>query len=255
MSTDTHSLPRIGVPYRTAKEELNGDDAKYEKYMIALREADTEPVPVSLRLSPEELSALMRTLDAFALTGSPADVDPALYRAARHPRTEDADSLREKTDCALLKHAFAEEKPVLAICYGIQSLNVFLGGTLVQHISTGDVSSEVKTAIPHWLREQPKEKEFRHPLRIEAGSRLARLAGAAEAGVNSSHHQSIREPGSGLRVTARAEDGVIEAVEWTRGPQWVTGVQWHPERMAGDALARALFRELAAVARGVKVDG
>jgi putative glutamine amidotransferase len=255
MSIETHSRPRVGVPYRTAKEELNGDDRKYEKYLTALKEAGAEPVPVSLHLSPEELSALARTLDAFALTGSPADVDPALYHAARHPHTEDADPLREKTDGALLKHAFAEEKPVLAICYGIQSLNVFLGGTLVQHISTGDVSSEVKTTIPHWLREQPKEKEFRHPVRIEADSRLARLAGSTEAGVNSSHHQSIREPGNGLRVVARAPDGVIEAVEWTGGPQWVTGVQWHPERMAGDALARALFRELTAAARGVKVDG
>jgi putative glutamine amidotransferase len=255
MATETHSRPRVGVPYRTAKEELNGDDRKYEKYLIALREADTEPVRVSLHLSPEELSVLTQTLGAFVLTGSPADVDPALYHAARHPRTEDGDPLREKTDWALLKHAFAEEKPVLAICYGIQSLNVFLGGTLVQHISIGDVSSEVKTTIPHWLREQPKEKEFRHAVRIEAGSRLARLAGSAEAGVNSSHHQSIREPGNNLRVAARAADGVIEAVEWTGGPQWVTGVQWHPERMAGDELARALFRELAAVARGVKVGG
>jgi putative glutamine amidotransferase len=255
MSIETHSRPRIGVPYRTAKEELNGDGGKYEKYLMALREAGAEPVPVSLRLSAEELSVLARTLDAFALTGSPADVDPARYHAARHPRTEDADALREKTDGALLEHAFAEEKPVLAICYGIQSLNVFLGGTLVQHISTGDISTEVKTAIPHWLREQPKGIEFRHAVRIEAGSRLARLAGAAEAGVNSSHHQSIREPGSGLRVTARAPDGVIEAVEWTDGPQWVTGVQWHPERMAGDALAGALFCDLAAAARGVKVDG
>src|SRR4029077_7924574 len=209
MAIETHSRPRVGVPYRTAKEELSGDDRKYEKYLAALREADTEPVRVSLHLSPEELSALTRTLDAFVLTGSPADVDPALYHAARHPRTEDADPLREKTDWALLKHAFAEEKPVLAICYGIQSLNVFLGGTLVQHISIGDVSSEVKTTIPHWLREQPKEKEFHHPVRIEAGSRLARLAGTAEAGVNSSHHQSIREPGSDLRVAARAADGVI----------------------------------------------
>jgi putative glutamine amidotransferase len=254
MAIETHSRPRVGVPYRTAKEELNGDDRKYEKYLAALREADTEPVRVSLHLSPEELSALTQTLDAFVLTGSPADVDPALYHAARHPRTEDADPLREKTDWALLKHAFAEEKPVLAICYGIQSLNVFLGGTLVQHISIGDVSSEVKTTIPHWLREQ-KEKEFRHAVRIEAGTRLARLAGSGEAGVNSSHHQSIREPGSDLRVVARAADGVIEAVEWTGGPQWVTGVQWHPERTAGDELARALFRELAAVARGVKVGG
>jgi putative glutamine amidotransferase len=253
MSIETHSRPRIGVPYRTAKEELNGDSGKYDRYLAALREAGAEPVPVSLRLSPEEVSALARTLDAFVLTGSPADVDPALYHAARHPRTEDADPLREKTDWALLKHAFAEEKPVLAICYGIQSLNVFLGGTLVQHLSIGDVSSEVKTTIPHWLREQPKE--FHHAVRIEAGTRLARLAGSAEAGVNSSHHQSIREPGNNLRVVARAADGVIEAVEWTGGPQWVTGVQWHPERMMDDSLSRALFRELAAVARGVKVGG
>jgi len=140
------------------------------------------------------------------------------------------------------------QKPVLAICYGIQSLNVYLGGSLIQHVSAFDESSDVKTSIPHPTSEQ-KDRDFRHAVRIEPGTRLAQLAGANTAQVNSSHHQAILEPGRGLRVVATAPDGVIEAVEWTGDTNCVTGVQWHPERMPEDPLARALFGELVAAAR------
>jgi len=88
-------------------------------------------------------------------------------------------------------------------------------------------------------------------VRIEPGSELARLAGQAEERINSSHHQSIRAPGRGLRVTAQAPDGVIEAVEWTGDSNWVVGVQWHPERMMGHPLSEALFRQLVLAASAV----
>jgi putative glutamine amidotransferase len=91
--------------------------------------------------------------------------------------------------------------------------------------------------------------EALHPIRVERGT-LAELAGGPTARVNSSHHQAVRAPGRGLRVTARATDGVIEAVEWTAGPGWVVGVQWHPERMPSDPFAGALFRRLVEEARG-----
>ncbi|MGH7837356.1 MAG: gamma-glutamyl-gamma-aminobutyrate hydrolase family protein, partial [Candidatus Binataceae bacterium] len=90
-------------------------------------------------------------------------------------------------------------------------------------------------------------------VRFDPHSRIAKTFGAIETQVNSSHHQSIREPGRNLRVVARAPDGVVEAVEWTGDSNWVTGVQWHPERMNGDALAQMLFRELVAAARGAAV--
>jgi len=241
--SDSHK-PRIGIPYRTRKEELNGDFAKIEKYIGPLRQAGAEVVVISLGLSREHLEKIARTLDGVLLTGSPADVDPSRFGAPRHARSADPDPDRERIDFALLEHCFGEQKPVLAICYGIQSLNVFLSGTLIQ-----DIPSELQTTIQHDWDDEPGAPDRTHGVRFESDSRLAQIAGVKEALVNSSHHQSILEPGRDLRVVSRAPDGVIEAVEWTGGANWVVGVQWHPERMAGsDILARELFGDLVAVA-------
>ncbi|MGH9772378.1 MAG: gamma-glutamyl-gamma-aminobutyrate hydrolase family protein [Candidatus Acidiferrales bacterium] len=241
------TLLRIGVPYRTRKEELSGDHDKVEKYLHAVLSAGGEPVEVSLGLSSDELKAIARTLDAVVLPGSPADVQSTIFRATRHPNSADPDLDRERTDFALLEQAFAENKPVLAICYGTQSLNVFLGGTLVQ-----DIPSELHTTLEHQWRHNLGAPEPFHPVIIEPGSRLAELARSREARVNSSHHQSILDLGRDLRVAARAPDKVIEAVEWTGDANWVMGVQWHPERMVEtDPLARALFNGLVAAVRKV----
>jgi putative glutamine amidotransferase len=181
------------------------------------------------------------------LSGSPADIDPAHFNAKRHPAAEDADPARERTDFALLEHALGAGKPLLAICYGIQSLNVFLGGSLIQ-----DIPTELGSKICHSPAgdEAPEGSEQRDPLheaQIDPG-RVLNLSGAPNAVVNSSHHQSVLDPGRGLRITAHAPDGVVEAVEWTGDANWVVGVQWHPERMPEDALAQALFRNLLATA-------
>ncbi|HEY4710154.1 MAG TPA: gamma-glutamyl-gamma-aminobutyrate hydrolase family protein [Candidatus Acidoferrales bacterium] len=248
MSPESSPRPRVGVPYRTRNEEVTGLSAKLANYLEAVRQAGAEPVPISLLLAPDELGALARTLDGVVLTGSPADVDPARFGATRQPECDDPDVDRERTDFALLEHAFAEDKPVLAICFGIQSLNVFLGGTLIQ-----DIPSAIHTTIEHeWHREQGAPEPF-HAARIEPGSQLAQLAGTKEARVNSSHHQSVKDPGQGLRIAARAPDGVVEAVEWTGDSNWVMGVQWHPERMAAtDVLAQSLFRSLVSAAAARK---
>lgn len=240
--------PRIGVPYRIKKEEVTGQIAKLEKYLAAVRQAGAEPVPVSLLTSAAALRQLAQGLDGVILSGSPADVDPAHFGAARLPECAEPDPDRERTDFALLEHAFAENKPVLAICYGIQSLNVFLGGTLVQ-----DIPIAFGSQIEHeWHRDQGAPEPF-HPARIEPGTKLAHLAGATEAVVNSSHHQSVQEIGRGLQIAARTYDGVIESVEWTGDSDWVMGVQWHPERMAAtDPLAQSLFRSLVSAAAARK---
>jgi putative glutamine amidotransferase len=247
---DQHVLsrPRIGVPWRTAAEEAANRRAKIDKYLHAVERAGGEAVLLSLASGSERLKRETEDLDAFLLTGSPADVDPAHYGAKRHPATDDADASRERTDFALLENALAAGKPVLAICYGIQSLNVFLGGSLVQ-----DIPTELGTKISH----SPEEDELpgggeapdaMHGASLDPG-RVFTLSGAAQAEVNSSHHQSVLKPGRGLRITARAPDGVVEAVEWADNSNWVVGVQWHPERMTEDALAQALFRELVTAAR------
>lgn len=250
MRSDGSFTPRVGLPYRTRKEELNGDFAKLEPYISSLRAAGAEPVVLSLGLAGEHLGKIAATLDALLLTGSPADVDPSRFRAARHSAGADPDPYRERTDWALLDHCFAEQKPLLAICYGIQSLNVYLRGTLVQ-----DIPSELSTSIAHETEDEKTSPEAFHATRIEPDSKLSQMHGAAaEVRVNSSHHQSILDPGRDLRVISRAADGVVEAVEWTGG-NWVLGVQWHPERMSGsDALAQSLFRELVQAARRVPAD-
>jgi putative glutamine amidotransferase len=244
---DAEPQIRVGVPYRSVDEEVKGYRDKYEKYVQAIESAGGKPVEISLRLSPAELNAELRTLDAVVLTGSRADVDPKLYGSKRHPKSAPPDSAREHTDFALLDHAFRTHIPVLAICYGIQSLNVFLGGTLIQ-----DISAELGSAIPHeWRNRESGAAEPFHSACLEPGSRLARLAGTTQLELNSSHHQAVRDLGRNLRVMARAPDGVVEAVEWTGEADWITGVQWHPERMIDTSpLARALFRDVISVARG-----
>ena len=238
---------RVGIPYRTRKEELSNKRDAYDKYVAAVESQGAEAVEISLGLSAAESQLLAQTLDAVVLPGSPADVEPSLFSAARQPKTAASDADRERTDFALLDHAVTEHKPVLAICYGVQSLNVFLGGPLVQ-----DIPSAIHTKIQHaWSGHEGPEPH--HEVTFEAGSRLAQLAGATKAGVNSSHHQSVLQPGKNLRVVAHAPDGVIEAVEWTGDANWIVGVQWHPERMvAADQLARSLFRELVVAAAARK---
>jgi putative glutamine amidotransferase len=238
---------RVGIPYRTRKEELSNKRDAYDKYVAAVQSQGAEAVEISLGLSRTELQHLAQTLDAVVLPGSPADVEPSLFHAARQLKTAESDADRERTDFALLGHAVTEQRPVLAICYGVQSLNVFLGGPLVQ-----DIPSAIHTKIQHaWSGHEGPEPH--HEVTFEAGSRLAQLAGATKAGVNSSHHQSVLQPGKNLRVVAHAPDGVIEAVEWTGDANWIVGVQWHPERMvAADQLARSLFRELVVAAAARK---
>ncbi|MGB7848913.1 MAG: gamma-glutamyl-gamma-aminobutyrate hydrolase family protein [Candidatus Acidiferrum sp.] len=237
--------PRIGIPWRTSQEEAQGNLPKILNYMEAVSAAGGEPVLLSLA-HPEVLEGQFTGLDGFVLPGSPADVDPAEYGSANQGKSEPADLPRESTDQAILSHALEARKPVLAICYGCQLLNVYQGGTLIQ-----DLRSETGTHIPHCKEDvQPEPTaDLKHEVRFTPGSRLANLAGSAQAVVNSSHHQSIAKPGRQLLVTAQASDGIVEAVEWTGDANWVVGVQWHPERMRGDALAERLFSELLTASR------
>jgi putative glutamine amidotransferase len=237
------TAPRVGVPWRTEKQERARDLRYNQDYLDAVRRAGGEPVQISLLSPPAKLAQVAKTLDAFVLPGSPADIDPQLYGAPAHARAARPDRKRQQTDFALLRHALPAGKPVLATCYGIQSLNVYLGGSLYQ-----DIPSQRRGALPH---SSSDHKDAMHEARV-IGGRLAMLAKKPRIRVNSSHHQSIRRPGEGLRIAAKAPDGIIEALEWTRGPGWAIGVQWHPERMPKDPLAQKLFRRLvfeAAIAR------
>jgi putative glutamine amidotransferase len=245
MTAQGSNRPRIGIPWRTAQEEADQNRPKIQNYEDAVRAAGGEPVLLPLR-DEAGLKAQIAALDGFVLPGSPADVAPKEYGDEDRGLSEPADVPRENTDRIILDHSFSAKKPVLAICYGCQLLNVYLGGTLIQ-----DVRRETGTAVAHRkkdLRPEPAD-DPRHEVRFEAGTRLAALANSQRAEINSSHHQSIEKAGRQLRVTGLAPDGIVESIEWTGDANWVVGVQWHPERMAGDALAQRLFAELVATAR------
>lgn len=236
MPVKKNRRPSIGVPWRTSVEESHGRRQAFERYLRAVGQAGGDPVEISLSLTPAKLKQTAESLDGFVLPGSPADVEPRRFGGAGHPQNSHPDKRREHTDDGLLDHALARGKPLLAICYGAQLLNVHLHGTLVQ-----DIPSEVQNALDH--DGGTGRDEALHSIRIE-GRQLAELAGGSNARVNSSHHQSVDRPGRGLRVAARTPDGVVEALEWTAGPGWALGVQWHPERMLGEPFALALFRRL-----------
>ena len=168
------------------------------------------------------------------MPGSGHDVDPQRYGEARAPESATDDPLRAATDELLLQDAFNLRKPILAICHGTQTLNVWRGGALIQ---------DLKTQVNHMPGREVVEA---HPAKIADGSRLKEIlanSGESNAQVNSSHHQAIRTPGDNLCVTAVSpNDGVIEAVELDAPNHFVVGVQWHPERTyAQSEFSRAIF--------------
>jgi putative glutamine amidotransferase len=247
-SMGTAERPQIGIPWRTSQEERDGTREKLDYYFAAVRKAGGEPVAVSLRQTPKLLLEQLAGLDGFVLPGSPADVDPRRYGAAKHQKINDLDESRDLTDLAILAQAFQTGKPVLAICYGCQILNVYRKGSLVQ-----DLRTERPNSGPHGSTDLPPgatvKGDVEHRAAFAPGSLLARLSQVSDGTINSSHHQAIDRVGNGLRVTATATDGTIEAVEWTGGSNWVVGVQWHPERMVGEAFAERLFAEFVKATR------
>jgi putative glutamine amidotransferase len=232
--------PRIAIPLPHSTN-LEYSERVLPQYEQAVREAGGEPVRIPLDRPPAELMKLIERCDAVLLPGSRADVDPQKYGAARDPRTSPADPLRDAADELLLQDAHNMRKPVLGICYGLQSLNVYRSGTLQQHI---------ESAIDHTARDKT------HSVRVDAMSRLAHLLGNALPGgaepqieVNTSHHQAAASVGDGLRVAAKAPDGVIEALEGAAPDHFVLAVQWHPERSLEEPASQVIFRALVEAAR------
>jgi putative glutamine amidotransferase len=250
-SSQAQSKPRVGIPWRTRAEERQHNVEKLNYYFAAVRRAGGVPEHVSLGLSNEELQRQASQLDAFVLPGSPADVDPARYAEPRHDKTKTLDADRDRTDSTILDHAIAVHKPVLAICYGCQILNVHQGGTLVQDIPAEKPGTDAHGKTD--LAASAATKDLEHGATLAEGSQLKKLAGAAQVQINSSHHQSIDRPGEKLLVTALGTDGIIEGVELQSPDDWVVGVQWHPERMPDDVFAQKLFAEFVGAARKARL--
>ncbi|HYK38033.1 type 1 glutamine amidotransferase [Alloacidobacterium sp.] len=230
--------PRIAIPEPTSTDPAY-NQRSWRQYAEAVEESGGVAVRVSLSKSPVAVADLVASCSAVLLPGSPADVNPHKYGQEPIPECAAADSAREAVDELLLQDAFNLHKPLLCICYGAQSLNVWKGGTLVQHL---------RTEINHKAGREIAEA---HSVTIPQG--VEHLKGFAPSlPVNSSHHQAISSQGDGLDVIATAPDGTVEAVE-QRGEQFVLGVQWHPERtFAGDAASQVIFRDFVDAARNWK---
>jgi putative glutamine amidotransferase len=249
----TSPLPRIAIPEPTSTDEAyNG--RSLPQYILAVEAAGGTAVPISLRQSRAEQASLLASCSGILLPGSPADIDPWRYGQQAVKECAAKDEAREAADNLLLHDAFDRGKPVLGICYGLQSLNVWRKGSLIQDLPHPAVDN--MAVVNH----QPgREVQNAHPVLVTPGSRLFEvMAGVAEdAGaqrmlsVNSSHHQAVGSPGEGLRVAATSlRDGVIEALEGAARRQFVVAVQWHPERTyESSAASRALFAAFLDAAR------
>jgi putative glutamine amidotransferase len=219
--------------------EPTGSDPEYNQrslppYLASLRSAGATPILVPLHERQDRVARLLSGVQGILLPGSRYDIDPQRYGEDRIPECGEADPARTAVDELLLQDAFSLHKPILAICHGAQSLNVWLNGSLVQ---------DLKTEVKH---RPGREIVEAHPVRIVSGSRLSGLVPRgldSDPQVNSSHHQAIRHPGDSLTVSAVSSgDGVIEAVELDSQEQFVLGVQWHPERTyTQSAFSRAIF--------------
>lgn len=230
--------PRIAIPVPHSSDPKYAERA-LPQYEHGIEASGGEPVRIPLDKTPAEVMKLIERCDGVLLPGSPADVDPAKFDAVKHPKTEKADPLRDTVDELLLQDAYNMRKPVLGICYGLQILNVYRSGTLVQHI---------ESSINH---EAGRKVAIAHDAAVEPNSKLAEIVGAGVLPVNSSHHQSAEKVGDELKVVARSpKDGVVEAIEGTADDHFVLAVQWHPERSFDDDTAsRKIFQALVEAAR------
>jgi putative glutamine amidotransferase len=233
--------PRIGI---TMRIELGTDRFYLSRYYSeAVEAAGGAPVHISLIPKAGYIRALMDGLDAILLPGSDSDVDPLRYGRDPHPLLGSVHPLKDETDLMVLEEVERRGLPLLAICFGMQVLNVSRGGTLIQ-----DIRSEMPDAIKH-QQGAPRDRRS-HEVRLLEGSALARLRGRESALVNSHHHQAIATVGRDLLATAWTSDGLVEGLEDPRGDRFVMAVQWHPEiAWEGDDFSQAIFEEFVKGAR------
>jgi len=221
-------LPEAGMSrqpqYPGGLAKASGQVYLWAEYADAIERAGGLPIILPPVCDLALVPALLSRVDGVLIAGG-ADVDPARYGQEAHPATRPLAARREAFDLAVLREAEKRRLPVLAICLGIQLLNVARGGTLIQDLP------DQRGLTAH--NAGPKQPDAFHPVEVRPGTLLASVLGAGTLEVNSSHHQAIDALGRGLTVSATAPDGLVEAIEDPNLPFYI-GVQWHPERLAAD---------------------
>lgn len=223
--------PIIGLTTYGKKE--NGEYRLPALYVESVRRAGG--VAVLIPPDPEEAAAICERMDGIILTGG-GDIDPKTYKGADHEQIYNIDEERDAGEFRVVETVLAQHIPTLAICRGIQILNVFLGGTLHEHLP--------ETFGEDVLHRMPPRVACNHHVDILPDTRLDSIIGETAIEIVSWHHQSLKEIAEDLSVTARSRDGVIEGIEMASHP-WLVGVQWHPELSAAeDPLQQRLFDAL-----------
>jgi putative glutamine amidotransferase len=248
MAENSTPRPLVGLP--ACLREFNGwlFHACGEKYLTAVvLGAEAMPVVIPALGSDHDIPGLVSRLDGLMLTGSPSNVEPHHYEGpASMPGTKH-DPYRDATALPLIREAVRAGLPLLAICRGIQELNVALGGTLHQRVQ------ELPGKLDHRMPQgEGREAQYapRHLLKLTPGGCLAVLVGQTEIMVNSLHAQAIDRPAPGLTVEAVSPDGIIEAVSVKGARAFAVGVQWHPEwKVLENPISTALFRAFGDAAR------
>ncbi len=232
------SAPVIGIT--TGRGEANGNPTMRvgEAYVEAVLKAGGVPVLLPVSRLPAE--TVLTHINGLLFTGG-GDIDPLRFNGVNHPKVYGIDPLRDEMEIALVQAAAGSGLPFLAICRGIQVVNVALGGTLYT-----DIRDQLPGALHHeHVAGMPRDR-LTHPVQVAAGSRLAELLGSTQVMVNSLHHQGVQQLAARLRPVAAAPDGLVEAVELGDHP-FGLAVQWHPEALPRLEAMQALFRELVKV--------
>lgn len=237
-------MPLIGIPSYLDTSSPDKMPARYaasKPFVLALLAVGASPVIIPLGMTDAQLREIYERLDGVLLAGG-HDLSPATYGQTLNPKTEGVDPARDECELTMARWSLRDRKPVFGICRGIQALNVAAGGTLIQ-----DVNQTIPHAIRHQYAPEKPRDYVAHDIDTLNGTQLAKILGQ-HARVNSFHHQAVEQVAPGFHISARAPDGVIEAIEHDAEP-FAVGVQWHPESLIEtDPTMRALFETFVAQA-------
>ena len=236
--------PLIGIPGRRDQSSRGFHVfAQNRTYVEAVTKAGGAPVLIPPNLDEGALRAIYERLDGLLLAGG-GDLNPKRYGEAIHEKCGQSDEARDTVELTLTRWALAEGLPILAICRGIQVLNVAAGGTLYQ-----DIASQIPGSLKHNCWPDYPRNYLAHQVTVNGDSRVAAVLGQSRVGVNSLHHQAVKDLAASFKIVARATDGLIEAIEGYDHP-FALGVQWHPEELVQDAPPmRRLFEVFVSAAR------